>query len=87
VSDVPNAWAQSEGLGPDRVESGSASYSLPKGRRSWVPGCDQIELLNDANVLANRAESSLGPCGSELIDDLAVRVEKRNTGRSVWCDL
>jgi len=32
-------------------------------------------------------ESSSGPHGSELIDDLAVRVQKGNSGRSVWSDL
>ena len=37
--------------------------------------------------VANLAEGSRGPGGSELIDDLAVRVEKRNTGRSVGRDL
>ncbi len=62
-----------------------AQQSVAKS--SWVSMHRRDIRDRPHNFLANPAESSMGPCGSELIDDLAVRIEKRNTGRSVGGDL
>ena len=78
VSDVSGKDANYSGLTP--AEVGVATGLI----------VEAIDVIGN-DIACERpvrvSESSLRPRWSKLIDDFAVRVEKRNTGRSVGCDL